>query len=161
VAERQTARQRADRARALALRMATVRDRADTLLAAPLARAAGPDSAAEIYATFRAVADFSAAQYTDPDWRRFPWWRRAFYAVSWRPFLALERQFFVKPRLIHEKLLAHLNQSALTIALMWRVIDTQEERIGLLCERVRALEAAAADGRYVPRAAPDRARAAP
>jgi hypothetical protein len=160
VPEQQWARQRADRARALTLRMAVTRDRPEPPPPPPPPRRpAGPDAAA-VPATYHALAELSAALYADPDWKRFPWWRRAIYAVSWRPFLALERQFFVKPRLAHGTLLAHLHQSADAIGHMRRVIDAQEEQIGRLSERVRALEDAAARGADEACAETDRPRTA-
>ena len=120
--------------------MTAARDGAETPLPLAAAGSGGFAPAADVFATYRALAEFSSAQYTEPDWRLFPWWRRALYAVSWRPFLALERQFFIKPRQSHEKLLAHLHQSAQTIAQMRRIIEANDERIAWLTARVAALE---------------------
>jgi hypothetical protein len=104
------------------------------------------DEVAPLHAATRAAADFCVQIYTDPDWRTFPWWRRLINAVSWRPFLALERQFFVKPRLIHERLLASLWQTAHTSSEMKRRIDRQAVRIDELSDRVASLEALVRSG---------------
>jgi len=134
--ERSVASHRAQRIRALTARIAHAQRSG-----VPAPAGWNADETAPLHAATRATADFCVQIYTDPDWRSFPWWRRLINAVSWRPFLALERQFFIKPRLIHERLLTTLWQSAHTSSEMKRRIDRQMERIDELSERIASLEA--------------------
>ena len=106
------------------------------------------------------AADFYARIYADPDWRAFPWWRRVLNAIGLRPFLALERQFFVKPRMIFDHLLASQQQAANTIVALKGLLDQQSERIDSLTDRIVALEAILAAGRPIPPRAEPPARGA-
>lgn len=106
------------------------------------------------------AADLYARIYADPDWRSFPWWLRLLSAVSLRPFLALERQFFVKPRKIFDHLLASQQQATNTIIALKGRLDQEADRVAILTERIVALEALLAAARRVPPRAEEPARGA-
>ena len=69
--------------------------------------------------------------------------------MSLRPFLALERQFFIKPRKIFDHLLASQQQATNTIIALQGRLDRQGERVAVLTERIVALEALLAAGRRI------------
>lgn len=140
--EEEEARRRAQRVRNLSARIVQAQR-------GNIAIAANADGLDSLRGAQWLAADLYARIYTDPDWHSFPWWRRLLNAVSLRPFLALERQFFIKPRKIFDHLLASQQQATNTIIALQGRLDRQGERVAVLTERIVALEALLAAGRRI------------